>query len=75
MNLETASENVGTMDESLEYATFPDQLNEEYVEAEVITEGYSGYPEDMDVDASAHTEVPEDMDAYTISHPEVPVYH
>ena len=39
------SADVGTMDESVEAAAVPGQHNEEDVEAEVVTEGFSGYPE------------------------------
>ena len=44
------------MDESVEASAVPDQHNEEYSEAAVLTEGASGAPEDLDVDANAHLE-------------------
>ena len=53
MDLETASADFGTMDESVEADAFPDKHNEEFVEAEVINEGDIGAPEDLDVDTSA----------------------
>ena len=42
MNIETASANVITMDESLKSAAVPDKQNEEYVESELLIEGASG---------------------------------
>ena len=45
MNNETASANVGKMDEAVEYGTVP----------EVLSEGASCAPDAMDVDASANS--------------------
>ena len=89
MNLETASANVGTMDESIEASAIPDQQKQEAVESEALLEVSSGAPEDKDVDASdhnevtkyqdseesAHTEVPEDLDADASFLPEVTEDH
>ena len=38
MNIETASANIGTMDEAVKAAAVPDKQTEESVEAEVLTE-------------------------------------
>ena len=54
MNLETASEIFGAMNEAVEAAAVPDQHNEEASEAEVLPEWASGATEDMDVDESSH---------------------
>ena len=40
MNLESASENIRTMDESVKSYAVPDKHNEEYFEAELIPEKY-----------------------------------
>ena len=62
------------MDEAVSAAAVPDQQNEEYSEAEVLTEGSSGAPEDMYLDSSDNLEVNEYQDAEAISHAEVPKY-
>ena len=45
------------MNESVAGTAFPDKHNQEGAEADVHPERASGSPEDLDVDASAHTEV------------------
>ena len=78
MNIETASENVITMDEAAEAATVPDQHNEEADGPEILPEGSSSAHKYLDLNAgndmemnkyqnaqpSVHTEVPEDFPEY-----------
>ena len=45
---------------------------EKSVESEENLEEASGYPEDQDLEASAHPEVPEDQDAEASAYPVVP---
>ena len=47
MNIETASENVRTMDEAVKAAAVPDKQNEESVESELLPKKIN-YPVDMD---------------------------
>ena len=51
------SENIGTMYEAVEDVSITDQQNEEAVVAELLTEGSSGDPEDLNIDTSdVHSE-------------------
>ena len=54
INRETDYSNVRTMDEDIEADAVTEKQNKEVVESEVLSEGASGEPDDIDVDTIVH---------------------